>query len=335
MTVILEWFDSITKMIQANGDMLVLTIIFLVTVLVIMTVANMFGKKQILRARLDPISKRNALQQDEFSLKQDHQATFWNNFMNLLQKRGFPKSVEEVTKLKLLMIQAGYTHPSAGQIYYTVRVILAIGLPLTFLLISPFLSRSVEVTTLTYSIFVLGLIGLYLPFYWIRYHISTRNRKILESFPDALDLFVVCVEAGLGLDAAFTRVGTQISRAHPVLSSELAIVALELRAGRSREDALRNLADRTGVQEVQSLVTLLIQTEKLGSSISGSLRVYSTELRLKRMQKAEEKAHMLPVLLSVPLVACILPTMITVIMLPGIIRIIRNITPLLKSGGGS
>ena len=148
-------------------------------------------------------------------------------------------------------------------------------------------------------------------------------------------MLVVCVEAGLGLDAAFTRVGTQISRAHPLLSSELAIVALELRAGKSRQDALRNLSTRTGLPAIQSLVTLLIQSEKLGSSIAVSLRVYGSEMRLKRMQKAEERAHMLPVLLSVPLVACILPTMISVIMLPGFINILRHIQPVLQGTPGS
>lgn len=334
MMSISEWFNTISEGVKANGDVLVLALVFMITIMVIMTVAKMVGNRYLLKRRLDPMAKWTRSGQNNFSLKPDPQTTFWNNFIVQLQKRGFPNNDKDITKLKLRMIQAGYSHPSAGQIYFTSRIILAIGLPVALLLISPFLSRSMDVTTLSYLVLILGLVGVYLPFYWIRYQVHIRHRKILESFPDALDLFVVCVEAGLGLDAAFTRVGTQISRAHDVLSAELAMVSLELRAGRSREDALRNLAVRTGVQEVQSLVTLLIQTEKLGSSISDSLRIYSTELRLKRMQKAEAKAHMLPVLLSIPLVAFILPTMITVIMLPGIINIVRTIAPALKAGGG-
>ncbi|MBL4800521.1 MAG: type II secretion system F family protein [Emcibacter sp.] len=330
-----EWFEEVSDIILKNGDVLVLVIVFLVTAMIILTLANLLDNKPSLKKRLDPLSRQHTSHTDSFSLMEDHQSFFWNDFMSRLQKRGFPNNAEDISMLKLRMIQAGYTHSAAGQIYYILRILLAIGLPMIFLLISPFLSRSVEVGTLTYLVFMLGLIGMYLPFYWVRYQVFIRQRQILDSFPDTLDLFVVCVEAGLGLDAAITRVGIQIGKAHPVLSSELAMVALELRAGRSREDALRNLADRTGVQEVQSLVTLLIQTERLGSSISGSLRVYSSELRLKRTQKAEEKAHMLPVLLSIPLVAFILPTMITVIMLPGIINIIRNITPLLQVGGAS
>lgn len=329
-----EWFAELAEVFENNGDTLVLGMVFLVTVMVCFTLANILSRKPSLKKRLNPLAKQHIAHTDSFSLMEDHQTYFWNNFIAELQKRGFPRSAEDISRLKLKMIQAGFTHSAAGQIYYILRIFLAIALPMTFLLISPFLSRSVEVSTLTYIMFFLGLVGMYSPYYWLRYRTFNRQRQILESFPDTLDLFVVCVEAGLGLDAAITRVGTQIGKAHPVLSSELAMVALELRAGRSREDALRNLADRTGVQEVQSLVTLLIQTERLGSSISGSLRVYSSELRLKRMQKAEEKAHMLPVLLSIPLVGFILPTMITVIMLPGMINIIRNITPALKAGAG-
>lgn len=335
MKTIIEWFTLISDSILKNGDILVLAIVFLVTVMVFVTLANVTTKRKSLNRRLDPLAKRNLDHKDDIALIQDHQTFYWNKFIAKLQKRGFPNNNERTSQLKHRMIQAGYTHPSAGHIYFIVRVAMATILPITFLLISPFLFRNTEVSILTYMVFILGLVGMYLPYYWIRYQTFLRKRQILESFPDALDLFVVCVEAGLGLDAAFTRVGTQINRAHKVLSAELAMVALELRAGRSREDALRNLAERTGVQEVQSLVTLLIQTEKLGSSISGSLRVYSTELRLKRMQNAEKKAHMLPVLLSIPLVAFILPTMITVIMLPGIINIIRTITPALQSGGAS
>jgi tight adherence protein C len=143
---------------------------------------------------------------------------------------------------------------------------------------------------------------------------------------------LVCVEGGLGLEAAFSRVGQEITHAHPLLAEQFGAVVLELRAGRSREDALRRLADRAGVDEIRAFSTLLIQSTKLGSSIGQTLRTYAAEMRLKRRMRAEEKAHRLPVLLSVPLVGCMLPVMIGVLMLPAAIRVIRSVLPTLSGG---
>ena len=171
-----------------------------------------------------------------------------------------------------------------------------------------------------------------MPNYWLTKKVQSRQRKIGEGFPDALDMLVVCTEAGLGLDASFQRVGSQITKAHPELAEQFAWVSLEMRAGKSRQDALRHMAKRVGLQEIQSFVTLLIQSDSLGASISRTLRVNADEMRNKRIMKAEEKAHALPVKLSVPLVMFILPSMITVVLLPGIIAIVRDLLPAL--GGG-
>jgi tight adherence protein C len=141
---------------------------------------------------------------------------------------------------------------------------------------------------------------------------------------------LVCVEAGLGLEAAFARVGEELVRSHPLIAEQLGTVVLELRAGRSREDALRRLADRAEVDEIRAFATLLIQSTKLGSSVGQTLRIYAAEMREKRRMRAEEKAHRLPVLLSVPLVACMLPVMIGVLMLPAFIRVVRSVLPALS-----
>jgi tight adherence protein C len=143
-------------------------------------------------------------------------------------------------------------------------------------------------------------------------------------------MLMVCVEAGLGLDGAFTRVGTQMAAAHPVLAEHFGLVSLELRAGKSREAALRNLADRIGLLEVTSFVVLLIQSDLLGTSIGRTLRIQAEEMRLKRMLRAEEKAYKLPVKMAIPLVLCLLPAIVTVVALPGIIRIIRVMLPILS-----
>jgi len=175
--------------------------------------------------------------------------------------------------------------------------------------------------------------GLYLPNVFIRAKADQRQRALINAFPDALDLMLVCVEAGLGLEAAFARVGMEMTTSHPLLAEQFGAVVLELRAGRSHEDALRRLADRAGADDIRAFATLLIQSTKLGSSIAQTLRTYAAEMREKRRMRAEEKAHRLPVLISIPLVACMLPCMIGVLMLPAAIRVVRGILPALHGGG--
>jgi tight adherence protein C len=176
-----------------------------------------------------------------------------------------------------------------------------------------------------------ALAGLYLPNLWISAKADRRKTALLNGLPDALDLMLVCVEAGLGIEAAFDRVGREMTRSHPLLAEMLGTVVLELRGGRSREDALRRMADRAGVDELRAFSTLLIQSGKLGSSIADTLRIYASEMREKRRLRAEEKAHKLPVLISLPLVGCMLPVMIGVLMLPAVIRVIRSLMPALGS----
>jgi len=168
---------------------------------------------------------------------------------------------------------------------------------------------------------------------FVRARADRRQREIINAFPDGLDLMLVCVEAGLGLEAAFSRVGMEMTTSHPRLAEQLGAVVLELRAGRGMEDALRRMSDRAGAEEIQAFTTLLIQSTKLGSSIAQTLRTYASEMREKRRMRAEEKAHRLPVLLSIPLVACMLPAMIGVLMLPAAIRVVRSVVPALAGGG--
>jgi tight adherence protein C len=140
---------------------------------------------------------------------------------------------------------------------------------------------------------------------------------------------LVCVEAGLGIEAAMDRVGREMVISHPLVAELLSLTTLQLRAGASREDAFRRLGEVAGVDEIRSFTTLLIQSDKLGTSMSATLRVYAAEMRERRRMRAEEKAHRLPVLISIPLVVCMLPTMIGVLMLPAAIRVMRDILPIM------
>ena len=143
-------------------------------------------------------------------------------------------------------------------------------------------------------------------------------------------MLMVCVEAGLGIDSAFSRVGEQMTVAHPILAQHFGLVALELRAGKSREAAMRNMSERIGISEVTSFVILLVQSDELGTSVATTLRVHAEEMRIKRMLRAEEKAHMLPVKMSVILITCLLPAMFVVILAPACIRIVRTLIPILR-----
>jgi tight adherence protein C len=188
------------------------------------------------------------------------------------------------------------------------------------------------IVKLYFSLVIAAGLGLYLPNIYVRARADRRRRDLINGFPDALDLMLVCVEAGLGLEAAFSRVGMEMTTSHPRLAEQFGAVVLELRAGRSHEDALRRLADRAAADEIRAFSTLLIQSTKLGSSIAQTLRIYAAEMRERRRMRAEEKAHRLPVLISIPLVACMLPCMIGVLMLPAAIRTVRSIVPSLQGG---
>ncbi|MGD9306593.1 MAG: type II secretion system F family protein, partial [Desulfobacterales bacterium] len=165
----------------------------------------------------------------------------------------------------------------------------------------------------------------YLPDIWLRQKTDKRKERLLKALPDALDLLVICVEAGMGLDEGVNRVAQEIRLTSPDLSDEFKLLNLELRAGKERPDALRNLALRTDIEEMKNLVTLLIQADKFGTSVATTLRVYSDTFRTQRMQKAEELAAKIPVKLVFPLILFIFPSLFVAILGPAVIRIFRNI----------
>lgn len=262
------------------------------------------------------------------SLRGDKDTTYLARLTRRFQ--GLSSSEEwKASRLKRRLVQAGYMGQDAVGKYYLARIGLAIILSVGFTLMIPFISRTAEVQHIFMLAITLGATGYFLPAIWIRARISSRQTAARDGFPDAMDMLLVCVESGLSLDAALNRVAEEIHTAHPLLSEQLGLVTLELRAGQRRNVALRNLADRLGIQEASSLVTLLVQSEKLGSSISQTLRVHADEIREKRMSRAEEKANILPVKLSIPLALFLFPAFFVAILTPAIINIIRILLPTL------
>jgi len=175
---------------------------------------------------------------------------------------------------------------------------------------------------------VCGIIGVFLPDFVLRQKIRKRQEEITDALPDGLDLLVVCIEAGLGLNAAFVRITEEFQLSSPALSEEFDVVNREMVAGKPRQEALRALSERSGVEDVKSLVAMLVQTEKLGTSLSQSLRVHSDSLRTRRRQRAEEAAAKTTIKLVFPLVFLMFPALFIVILGPGVIQIINVLFPI-------
>lgn len=266
------------------------------------------------------------------SLRAEQTGTAWFRLVDRIEKAGLSLADTKDEALRRRLVAAGFRASYAPRVYTLLRLALVVALPVLVLLFYWARGTSPGLIKLYFSLVTAAALGLYLPALVVRAKAARREREIINSFPDALDLMLVCVEAGLSLEAAFDRVGREITLSHPLLAEQVGIVVLELRAGRSREDALRRMADRSGTDEIRAFATLLIQSTKLGTSVAQTLRVYASEMRERRRMRAEEKAHRLPVLLSIPLVACMLPVMIGVLMLPAAIRVIRVLLPALHGG---
>jgi tight adherence protein C len=235
-----------------------------------------------------------------------------------------PKSPKEMGNLRLRLVQAGFRRDEALTIFFGIRVAFA------FALFSVFGTSIFVRPNITLALGALGL-GYILPGMVLARMAKRRAHRIRLSLADMLDLLVVSVEAGLGLDAALQRVGQELAFAYPELADELRLINLELRAGKPRAEALRNLADRTGVDDLSSLVTMLIQTDKFGTSVAQSLRVYSETLRTKRRQRAEEAAAKTGVKMVFPLVTCIFPAIWVITIGPAAIKFVTVLFPMVEA----
>lgn len=215
---------------------------------------------------------------------------------------------------------AGYRSPNDLTVYYALRALFIIGLPSAVFLAAPWFPHF---STKQVFFFAAGaaLFGLIAPSYALDRRIAKRKRHLSNGFPDAIDLLVVCTEAGLGLNAALQRVARELAASHPALAEELALVNAEIRAGVDREEALRNLARRTGLEDVKALVVLLSQSLRFGTSIAETLRVYAEEFRDKRMQRAEEAAAKIGTKMIFPLVTCMFPSFFIVAIGPAILKV--------------
>jgi tight adherence protein C len=312
---------------------LLLLLLFAVVATAVYFAGHAVGVRQLTRSRLLGAASPTAGTATFGSLRADRIESAWLKLVNSIEQRGLSLADTKDAALRRRLIAAGYTAPYAPRLYTLIRLMLVIGLPILALAIFWLTGSSPSMVKLYFTLVLAAAVGLYVPALFVRAKADRRQQALVNAFPDALDLMLVCVEAGLGLEAAFARVGMEMMTSHPLLAEQFGAVVLELRAGRSHEDALRRMADRAGADDIRAFATLLVQSTKLGSSIAQTLRTYSAEMREKRRLRAEEKAHRIPVLISIPLVTCMLPVMIGVLMLPAVIRVVRAMLPALNHGG--
>ncbi len=309
----------------------ILIAIFAVVVLISLFALSSLERRMVMRGELRDIAATDAPQLVQASLH-DRSDGIWTKLIERIERSGLSLTDTKSDALRERLRAAGFQSPLAPRLYTLLRLALVVILPSLYLLIS--LSSGATVTFL--KLYLVGSIcaalGLYVPALIVRARADRRCEAVTNGFPDCLDLMLICVEAGLGLEAALDRVAREMAISQPLVVELLAAATLRLRAGATREEALRKMADDSGVDEIRSFTTLLIQSDRLGTSIGTTLRIYAAEMRERRRMRAEERAHRLPVLLSIPLVVCMLPTMIGVLMLPAVIRVIHKVIPIMSGG---
>ena len=252
-------------------------------------------------------------------------------FHDIVKRLGalVPASPKDVTVMQRRLIRAGYRNANVLKILYGAKAILGVGLPLIMALVV--LKSPAEQSNKVIAVLVAAAAGFFGPNEYVRMVAKKRQKQIQRGLANALDLMVVCVESGLGLDQAILQVAKELEQAHPEISEEFAIVNLELKAGKRRAEALRNLADRTAVEDLKKLVAVLIQADRFGTGVAQSLRAHSDYMRVQSRQIAEEKAAKLGVKLVFPIFFFILPSLFVVTVGPVIMKIMRELVPMMNN----
>ena len=251
-----------------------------------------------------------------------------------VSRLSLPKEGWENSQLRVRFMNAGWRNASAAPLYFGAKTALAVALPMIGLVAANSQPGMQDQQIMFLLLAVLGAIGYYLPNLVLARKISQRQRTVFEEFPDVIDLLTVCVEAGLGLDAALMRVADELALRCPVLADELQLMLLELRSGFSKEKALTNLSLRTGVEDVDKFASMLVQADRFGTSLGESLRVLSDMLRTKRRMRAEEQAAKIALKLLFPLIFTIFPSLLLVLLGPAFIQIYRVLLPTMAGQGG-
>lgn len=329
-----QLWQSLITMAGGEAQLLVLAGVAGGALLAVMGLAAALAPREAAERRLETVGTTPAIVQ-QLRRQTDDDAEGFEKFLA-------PQDQTERSATRLRLLQAGYRSPNALRNYFLLRTILGLLLPIPLIALViyysvavgglsaeiPILGISVSSTVMVIGLLV--LIGFYGPPFILSRRIAARQQAMREGFPHALDMMQVAIEAGLGFDSALARVAEELQQAHPILAEEFAIVGLELRGGRTRDDVLSGLARRTGVVEIASFTTVIQQSVRFGTNIADALRVYASEMRFKRQMDAEERANKLPVKMSGVLALLMLPAMLTLALGPVVIRAIRILFPILE-----
>jgi tight adherence protein C len=309
----------------------ILLLIFATVVMVTVWGVSGYARRTALRTEVARIADAPASSEGfgQIGLRANLIESGWSRLAKAIEEAGLNLGDTNADRLSKKLKAAGFNAPGAPKVYTLVRLCMIFVLPVIYLGMVYLSGEPPSFLKLYLTCAILALTGLMLPSLYVQALADRRQEEITNGFPDCLDLMLVCVESGLGLEAAMDRVGREMVVSHPRVAELLSLAVLMARAGASREEAFRKLADASGVDDIRSFTTLVIQSDKLGTSIATTLRVYAAEMREKRRMRAEEKAHRLPVLISIPLVACMLPVMIGTLMLPAVVMVAREILPIM------
>jgi len=304
------------------SEAVLLVMIFLTVVLFVLGASLAFPKRTTIEQRL-----RSTEPADRGGASLRYQESGFRRFVARFERYLIPQDDGKRSSIRRRLVQAGYQSPYAVSIFYALRVILGVGLGALAITMAPIVLGAMPIQKLYVIVIGAMAAGFFGPALFVSQRISERQRIIREAFPDTLDLLLVCVEAGLGLNAAIVRVSADIEKACPLMGEQLRLVGLEMQAGASRETALRNLSERVGIEELAAMVSLLVQSDSMGVSIAQTLRVYAAEMRRQRLFRAEEHANKLPVRMVLPLASFVMPAFILVITMPSVIRVARILIP--------
>lgn len=297
-------------------------------ILLVLVAFVMMGQK-----RVDPMAKfqktvardtrsATADSTSRQSLRAEDMGQKLNKFANFLE----PQDAAEMSAARLKMMRAGYRSKTAVRTMNAAQFVIGMGLMTLGLAYALISSATGELSTRAFILAIIlpGGIGYYLPKYWVERRIQTRQTQIIEGFPDALDLMLVCVEAGQSLDQSILRVSREIRAGYPALADEFEIVGQEVKAGKDRVSVLKDMSERAGVPDVSSFVTVLVQSATFGTSIADALRVYAAEMRDKRVMRAEEKANVLPTKLTLGTMMFTVPPLMIILIGPSIHSIVQT-----------
>jgi len=303
-------------------EILLLAAVFAAVVLVVLGAAGMMQRDPALR-RMASGGQAPAAAGSIFYEKKRSKLL---DLLEPMQKQLAQSDAKQVGVVKSRLVQAGYYHPSSVEIYYTLRILLALGLAAAAIFALLFLLPPTGANNALILVLGGATLGYYAPALVLALRIKDRQTAFRHGMPDAMDMILVGVEAGLSLPASIKHLCDEFADAHPVIAEQFRIVTLEFQAGKSRPDALASLAKRMDVQEARVFATMIAQSETLGTSLATTLRVLADEMRRDRMLKAEQKAAELPVRMAIPLVMLIFPALFSVIMTPLAIRIYRALS---------